>query len=425
MYGARRGLVRKVQEVQEPGVLSKMMQNTAMDQVIADEDCGTSRGISMPVTDGEVHDRHLAADVKVGQMHVPAGTMLTPDVVGQIRSANKDTRIVVRSPLKCQHEQGMCQKCMGLNSDGKHYEVGTNVGVIATHSLGERSTQLMLRSFHTGGAVGAANVSDKFKQVDNLLKLPEKIEDQASLAHTTGTVEKIDRDKTGARIWINGKSHFVGKDRYGTPLHEQPVRADETPGYRSWQVPKVGAKIKAGQLLSDPNRTIVNPKDLHKATNNIDSVQNFMAGQLDSMFAGEGVKRRHSEVMVRSMTSTTKVVNPGDHPDILRGEYHNSAKIRNINSELAKQGKKPVLHTPEMRGIDTLPLVMREDWMAKLQHRRLRDTIVEASATGAKSSIHGTHPVPGMIYGAEFGYTKRHALRPGFERLKDVPEYSY
>ena len=40
---------------------------------------------------------------------------------------------------------------MGLSENGRSYDTGTNIGVIAGQSIGEPSTQLSLNVFHTGG----------------------------------------------------------------------------------------------------------------------------------------------------------------------------------------------------------------------------------------------------------------------------------
>jgi hypothetical protein len=80
---------------------------------------------------------------------------------------------------------------------------------------------------------------------------------------------------------------------------------------------------------------------------------------------------------------------------------------------------------PILRGINELPLEVQDDWLAKMQHIKLKGTLLEAAATGAKSSIHGTHPVPSLAYGAEFGLTSEHADKPGMGHLKDVPRYAY
>ncbi len=426
MYGARRGAVRKVQEVQEPGVITKMMQNTAMDMIVSTHDCGTDKGVAMSINDRNIHDRHLISPLQVGHLKLPAGAVLTPDIVGQIKTVKKDAQLLVRSPLKCQHEHGVCQKCMGLSADGKHYAIGYNVGVESAHAHGEKTTQLMLNSFHTGGVAGTTKgAGDKFEQFENLVKLPQSIPDQATIAMKGGKVESVRHDKLGAWVTVAGHEHFIGKDRGGMGLHEDLPHAAKQQNYQPWQPPRVGMTVQPGQYLSDPNRTTINPRDLYAATGNIDVVQNHLTHEIHGIFGKEGVNRRQSELLVKAMTNTTRIHSPGDHQEVLRGEYRNASWVKAQNAMLQQQGRRPIVHAPELKGIDVMPLHMREDWMAKLQHQHLRDTVLEAAATGGVSDLHGTHPVPGIAYGAEFGITKREGLRPGMERFRNVPEHHY
>ena len=70
-----------------------------------------------------------------------------------------------------------------------------------------------------------------------------------------------------------------------------------------------------------------------------------------------------------------------------------------------------------------MPLEIQEDWMAKLNHQRLRTSLQESASLGAASNLHGTNPVSGMAYGAQFGMTQKDKyVHP---ELKDVPNYAY
>lgn len=428
MHGARRGSVMKVQEVQQPGYLSKLLQNNMMHVLVDSHDCGTTKGVALPITEKDVHDRHLAQDLKLGNLHVPAGTLLSPDVVGKIRATKKDAQVVVRSPLKCETEKGICQTCVGLSASGHHHEVGTNIGVISAHTLGERAVQLTLKQFHSGGVHeqgGGSKVINSFSRFDQLMKLPQHIPNAASLSMVTGKVEKIEKDATGAKIWINGVSHHVPKDPTGMPLHEALPLASKMPGYEPWHPPQVGMHVEAGQHLSDPNRTLINPHDLYAATKSIEKVQNHMTNEVYNLYKDEGVRRRAVEVVIKGISNLTKIKDPGDHDDVLRGEFRPTSVIKKINADLVQQGKRPIEHSPVLKGIVIAPLSMHEDWMAKLQHQRLGATILEAAATRGKSSIHSEHPVPAIAYGAEIGMTSKDSLKPGFEHLKDVPKHHY
>lgn len=421
MHGARRGSVMKVQEVQEPGYMSKLLMNSMMDVLVAAPDCGTSKGISMHIGEKDIHDRVLAHDFKSGHVHVPSGTVITPQVVSQIKTQDKNAKLLVRSPLKCEHEKGICQKCMGLSSQGHMHNLGTNVGVMAAQTIGERAVQLTLKSFHTGGAVeqGGGKLLNAFARFEQLTMLPKKIPNAASLAMHTGTVDKIEDTGTGTNIFINGKKHFVGKDSTGNFLHK-PLNP-EAP----WKGIHVGMKVEAGQHLSDPTRTYVNPHDLYKATKSIDTVQNHLTDEIYDLYRDEGIKRRHVETAVKALSNLTRVVHPGDAHDLLHGEFRPLSVIQKRNNELIKQKLQPIEHTPVLKGVNMLPLSLQEDWMAKLQHQKLRPTLAEAAAIHAHSDIHGVHPIPAIAYGAEIGLNESHADKPGLGHLRNVPRHHY
>jgi len=421
--GARRGVVQKVQEVAGPGAFTKQLMNTSMGLVVNEDDCGTRRGITLKANSNDIYDRELSKDMTVKGKTFKAGTIMTPDVVGHLRAADKKMTVPVRSALKCEHGKGICQKCAGLAPDGSYFKKGTNVGVLATQSLGERSTQLAMKAFHSGGIAkrhgGTVRVADSFKRVLNLTELPKDVPNAARLSMKSGKVEKLERDPLGVNVWVGGQKHHVPKDPFGNPLH-QPMVGAATPG---WKPPKIGMKVEAGQPLSDPTRTFVNPHDLYKATGNMEVVQNHLVNELHGIYGNEGVRRQHTELVVKGMSDLTRVTNPGDADHLVRGEYQSASQMRAMNKGLASGGRKPVQHTPILKGIPITPLEVQEDWMAKLNHRKLRQTIAEGAMTGASSHLHGEHPVPGMAYGAEFGMTEKHKFQK--PHLKDVPKWAY
>ena len=426
MPGARRGAVRKVDEVRGPGYMSKLLMNNTMHVLVTDHDCGTNKGVALPIDSKDVHDRNLAQDFTHGKTHIPAGTLMTPDVVGKIRAAKKDASVVVRSPLKCEDEKGICQTCIGVTPSGHVHDLGTNIGVIASHAIGERGIQLALKSFHTGGVAetgGGSKLLNSFERFKQLISLPDTIPNATVLAMKSGKIEKVEKDSTGHKIWIGGTVHHVGKDATGMSLHEHLPNAKGP--YAAWRGPTVGMHVEAGHALSDPNRTIMNPRDLFDATGSIEKFQNHLTNEVHDLYKDEGVLRRHVEVVVKSMSNLTKVTDPGDAPHVLRGEYRPLSSVRKMNTDLEKKGLSPIEHKPEIFGVEMMPLALQEDWMAKLQHNKLRTTLIEAASQGQSANLHGTHPVPGMAFGAEFGVTKKDSLKPGHGHLADVPDYHY
>ncbi|WP_394831783.1 hypothetical protein LVJ94_35230 [Pendulispora rubella] len=432
MPGARRGSVQKVQEVQEPGYMSKLLMNNMMHMIVSRPDCGTAKGIALPITEADVHDRYLAEDLhldagKAGEaIHLSRGTILSPDVVAHVRARHPEAHVSVRSPLQCEEAHGLCQTCAGLSVSGQNHGIGTNLGVLAAHAVGERAIQLALKSFHTGGVVehgGGSKLLNQFSRFEQLMKLPEKIPDAASIAMKTGKVTRVEPTATGVTVTIDGTPHHVGKDALGRPLHV----GLSTPGagYQPWKPPTVGMHIEAGTPLSDPNRTVVNPRDLFRATGSIDRVRDHLTSEVYGLYRDEGVRRRAIETVVRAMSDLTRVEDPGDDPHVLRGEFRSLSGVHARNRELEKEGLRPIEHSPTLKGVETMPLSLQEDWLAKLQHRDLRDTLMQAAATRGVSNIHSLHPVPAMAYGAEFGLNRALAAQPGRGHLANVPEHHY
>lgn len=198
MSGARKGIIQKVQTVQEPGYISKMVMNSTMNNSILDDDCGTPAGINLPVDEKDVLDRYLALDVKAGKQTFKKGTLITPEVRSSMRN-NKVRRIPVRTPLRCQHGPGICKKCYGLTEDGKEPDVGLNVGVISGQALGERATQLSMKAFHCNHADSIVFV----REDDDYSILAPTLEDLFDMVDGEPIVEGEEEVKKveGWQIW--------------------------------------------------------------------------------------------------------------------------------------------------------------------------------------------------------------------------------
>ena len=157
--GARKGLIEKVQSVSKPGALSKQIMNTMLPYVVTNNDCGTAKGIALDTSDNDIIDRYLAKPAKFGSRTLPSGTLVTADLLADAK-ANKVSKLVVRSPLKCQTPKGMCGKCYGAFDTGADPGIGTNIGAIAGQSIGERAVQVSMKQFHCNHADALVVFSD-------------------------------------------------------------------------------------------------------------------------------------------------------------------------------------------------------------------------------------------------------------------------
>ena len=155
----------------------------------------------------------------------------------------------------------------------------------------------------------------------------------------------------------------------------------------------------------------------------MEKVQNHLVNELHGIYGKEGVRRQHVELVVKNLSDMTRVVDSGDDDSLVKGQFTSTAKLAAHNKELARQGKKPVSHMPILKGIDMMPLEVQEDWMAKMNHNHIRDTVADAAVYGQASNLHGTNPIPGMAYGAEFGMTKKDKFKK--PHLANVPDWAY
>jgi len=177
-YGARKGLVDTALKTADSGYLTRRLVDVAQDVIIRDEDCHTDKYINMSsIMDGDavivplidrLLGRTVAQDItdEKGNVVITNGTTLDRDDIKKISGLNL-TELKVRSALTCGLEYGVCQKCYGWAlTTQKLVDVGESIGIIAAQSIGEPGTQLTMRTFHTGGAVGVKEAMKEIKSYE-------------------------------------------------------------------------------------------------------------------------------------------------------------------------------------------------------------------------------------------------------------------
>lgn len=189
-YGARKGLVDTALKTADSGYLTRRLVDVAQDVIVRDLDCGTQRGILMkPIGEGDkisvklsdrIYGRSMSVDVvnkETGEVIMKGGDLVTRQLAKVIDDA-KVPSVLVRSPLVCESQYGVCQKCYGWSlTNNRLVDVGEAIGIIAAQSIGEPGTQLTMRTFHTGGAVAGGGSRHQVKapfQCQVTFKLPTK-----------------------------------------------------------------------------------------------------------------------------------------------------------------------------------------------------------------------------------------------------------
>ncbi len=163
-HGARKGLADTALKTADAGYLTRRLVDVVQDIVITEEDCGTTKGIEIEaLREGDeiiellstrILGRTTQEDVfdpVSEELICPINTIIDEKIAERINKANLG-RVLIRSVLTCDADQGVCQKCYGRNlATGKEVDIGEAIGIMAAQSIGEPGTQLTLRTFHIGG----------------------------------------------------------------------------------------------------------------------------------------------------------------------------------------------------------------------------------------------------------------------------------
>ncbi|STP12222.1 DNA-directed RNA polymerase subunit beta' [Helicobacter mustelae] len=163
-HGARKGLADTALKTANAGYLTRKLIDVSQNVKIVVNDCGTHEGVE--ITDisvgseliesleERIFGRVVAEDIIdpiTNEVLYSAGILINEDMARHIVEVGIKS-VIIRTPVTCKAEKGVCAKCYGLNlGEGKMSKPGEAVGVIAAQSIGEPGTQLTLRTFHVGG----------------------------------------------------------------------------------------------------------------------------------------------------------------------------------------------------------------------------------------------------------------------------------
>lgn len=399
--------------VVEPGDLAKILVNNMGDQLVTMVDCGTHNGVSMLGSDPHIVDRYLAA----------TNQLVTPKLAAQYAREGKS--VIVRSPMTCEAAHGVCQHCQGLSPSGHLHTIGTNVGVRAAQALSEPLTQFSLNAKH-GGRIDRGDKEPKLegiKGVRSLLEIPTSFTHKAVLAEHDGTVSRIvAAPQGGTYVHINDTQHYVA------PEHRVIVEP--------------GQSVYAGDALSNG---VPKPDEIvrHKG---LGEGRRYLVDALSDVYrrAGSDVDKRHLETLAKSVLNHVQIVDPGPDDAFVKGDVVDYNKFRSaltaskrrasLEDAIGEPLAEPVLHhmagtivttslaeqlgkrgmtsvmvadqgpraVPLMRPASRTPL-LNPDWMARLAHRYLKETLLTGIHRGDVSDLHGHSPVPAYVAGTEFG----------------------
>ncbi|MCB2425683.1 DNA-directed RNA polymerase subunit beta' [Methylophaga pinxianii] len=231
-HGARKGLADTALKTANSGYLTRRLVDVSQDLVVIEDDCGTTKGISMtPIIEGgdvvealgeRVLGRVVSEDVlnSEGEVVLKTGHMIDEGSVTKLEREGID-EVMVRSAITCESRYGVCSSCYGRDlGRGHKINVGEAVGVIAAQSIGEPGTQLTMRTFHIGGAASRTAADNSV-----VLKFKGRIRyfNIKSVENTAGKFIAVSRSGELHLIDENGRE----RERYKIPYGAEIAVADD------------------------------------------------------------------------------------------------------------------------------------------------------------------------------------------------------
>jgi len=242
-HGARKGLADTALKTANSGYLTRRLVDISQDLVIKEHDCGTGNGLTMtPIIQGgdiiaalgeRVLGRVIARDVVNADSEtlIEAGTLIDEKLVETLETNGVD-EVLVRSPITCAAEAGICRLCYGRDLARGHLaNIGEAVGVVAAQSIGEPGTQLTMRTFHIGGAASRATANDSVQvKTEGTIHL----RNMKTVQRTNGQLVVVSRS---GELVVNDV-HGREKERYKLPYGAVINGTDK-------------AKVKVGQVVAN------------------------------------------------------------------------------------------------------------------------------------------------------------------------------
>jgi DNA-directed RNA polymerase subunit beta' len=377
-HGARKGLADTALRTADSGYLTRRLVDVSQDVIIREEDCGTDRGLLMPIAkanskgvlvrleniDTSVYSRNLAEDVLVGKETVGTAGGDIGDVLIDTLIAAGVSEVRVRSVLTCESKVGTCAACYGRSlATGKVVDVGEAVGIIAAQSIGEPGTQLTMRTFHTGGVAGD-DITHGLPRVVELFEARQP-KGVAPISESAGRVRIDDSDKKREIVVVpdDGGEEMA----YVISKRSRLLVADG-------DHVEVGAKLIQGAI--DPKQVlrILGPR----------AVQMHLVSEVQEVYRSQGVSihDKHIEVIVRQMLKRVTIIESGD-AELLPGELAERTRFEAENRRVVAEGGTPASGRPELMGITKASLAT-ESWLSAASFQETTRVLTDA-AIHAKS----------------------------------------
>ncbi len=408
--GSRKGLSDTALKTADSGYLTRRLVDIAQDVVVTTEDCFADAGEKVKgvvVTDlvkdnvvqetlqERIYGRVAVDDVvdpKTKEVIVPANTMISKEQAARIQQAGIK-EVQIRSLITCRCKHGVCAKCYGRNLAGKDMvTLGEAVGIIAAQSIGEPGTQLTMRTFHTGGAAVAADITQGLPRVEEIFEA-RRPKGECLLSEVAGKV-KIKEDAKNYQITI-----ITGEGDIDYEVKKPAILQ-----VKNGDTVEPGTQLTAGAI---------NPADL-LVTKGLKGLENYLLSEVISVYRSQDVKvnDKHVEIIIRQMLKKVKIEDSGD-TELLTGDIVDIAKCEEENEKTLRNGGRPAIARRILFGITKASLTV-DSFLSASSFQETSRVLTEAALKGKVDNLVGIkeNVIIGKLIPAGTGLKKYRGVLP-------------
>ncbi|WP_342258694.1 MULTISPECIES: DNA-directed RNA polymerase subunit beta' [unclassified Spiroplasma] len=382
-HGARKGMADVALKTADSGYLTRRLVDISQEIIVTEDDCKTTKGFDVHSIIETKHDniivplkdrlvgRFTFNDVisSKGKTIVEANELITLQLADDIINAGIE-EVQIRTVLTCDTNRGVCRKCYGINlATGEIVTIGEPVGVIAAQSIGEPGTQLTMRTFHTGGVAGGADITQGLPRIKELLDVTNPKGSIAIISQIDGVIKEAKEEEGIITIVVaSEQDERKYKSQYGAIL-----RVTE------------GEFVTRGQKLTEG---AINIKELLEVAR-IEDVQNYILKEVQKVYRLQGIEisDKYIEIIVKQMLNKVKIIDSGE-TELLPGEVISSRTFRNEVKLAIIAGKKPPLAKHVIFGIKKAPLES-DSWLSSASFQDTARVLVKAVIKGKIDKLEG------------------------------------
>ena len=379
-HGARKGLSDTALRTADSGYLTRRLVDVSQDIIVREHDCGTEEGIMVyDIKDGnqvieKMEERlvgryplHDVYNPETKELIVDTNTMITEKIAEDIVAAGIE-KLEVRSVLGCHSKRGVCQKCYGMGLARRDLvSIGESVGIIAAQSIGEPGTQLTMRTIHSGGVAGVADITQGLPRVEELFEA-RKPKGVAIISEIAGKV-KIKETKKKKEVIVTSKDTSKS---YTIPFGSK-------------------MKVKDGDMVEPGDAFIegsINPSEILEIKGP-EGVYEYLISEVQKVYRNQGVdiNDKHIEVIARQTLKKVRVEDNSD-TDMFPGELIDMYEFADKNKEAVAQGKRPATGKRVLLGITKASLAT-DSFLSAASFQETTRVLTEAAVKGKVDDLVG------------------------------------